>query len=83
MDTQFFPVLAHFIHGNIWTGSDGPLRYRLVPQPKEHLMTVQIWPGPMGYQEEAVTETRDYPLTQEGLDDLIAWLATQGQALKN
>lgn len=82
MDTQFFPVLAHFVHGNIWTGSDSSLRYRLVPDPKEGQMTVQIWPGPMAYQEETVTETVVYPLTEEGMAQMKGWLALQGQNLK-
>ena len=31
MEEYFLPVLSHFQNGNIWTGSDRRLRYRLVP----------------------------------------------------
>ena len=72
MDSQFFPVLPHFVHGNIWTGSDGSLRYRLVPD--KETITAQIWQGPLAFAEDRVEDSAQFPLSQEGLEAMKVWL---------
>lgn len=72
MAQSFFPVLSHFENGNPWTASAGRLRCRVVPG--EEGLTAEVWEGPWAYEFSQVEETRVFPLTQEGLDALPAWL---------
>ena len=67
MDEELFlPVLSHFENGNFWTASGGALRYKVVPDTGE---------GPWRYQDSTVEETKEFPLSEEGLEELRGWLA--------
>ena len=76
MDEELFlPVLSHFENGNFWTASGGAMRCRVDSDTGEspHL-TAQVWEGPWRLQDSRVEETREFPLTEEGLAGLRAWL---------
>ena len=67
MDEELFlPVLSHFENGNFWTASGGALRYKVVPDTGE---------SPWRYQDSTVEETKEFPLSEEGLEELRGWLA--------
>lgn len=76
MDEELFlPVLSHFENGNFWTASGGALRYRVEPDTGETpRLTAQVWEGPWSLRDSRVEETQEFPLTEEGLEALRAWL---------
>ena len=77
MDEELFlPVLSHFENGNFWTASGGALRYKVVPDTGESpRLTAEVWEGPWRYQDSTVEETKECPLSEEGLEELRGWLA--------
>lgn len=78
MAELFLPVLSHFQNENPWSASAGRMRYRILPtpapEPETGVLTVEVWEGPWAYEFSTVEETRTFPLTQEGLDQLPQWL---------
>jgi len=78
MADLFLPVLSHFQNKNPWTASLGRLRYRILPTvadtDPDSLLTAEVWEGPWAYEFSTVEDTKTFPLTQEGLDALPAWL---------
>ena len=77
MDELFLPVLSHFENGNFWTTSAGALCCRVDPVKEEDAWTgldAQVWEGPWSLADSRVEETRRFPLTGEGLEELRAWL---------
>ena len=75
MDEELFlPVLSHFENGNFWTASGGALRYKVVPDTGESpRLTAEVWEGPWRYQDSTVEETKEFPLSEEGLEELRGW----------
>ena len=76
MEELFLPVLAHFENGNFWTASGGAMRYKVVPdtQAQEPHLTAEVWEGPWNYQDSRIEEKAEFPLSEEGLQALQAWL---------
>ena len=59
-------------------GKDQPgrMRYRVDPvlgEDQPPALTAQVWEGPWRLQDSAVEETRSFPMTEEGLEELRAW----------
>ena len=68
MEELYLPVLSHFQNGNVWTASAGKLRYRAA--------------GGETSGESIVTYPfREFPLTEEGIDQLRAWLLTWAEEM--
>ena len=78
MAELFLPVLSHFLNGNLWTASDGRLRYRVVPslsqEEKDCPITAQVWEGPWAYEFSTVEEEKLFPLSEAGLKVMRQWL---------
>ena len=72
MEELFLPVLSHFQNGNFWTASGGRMQCRV--DPGEEALTAQVWEGPWNQEDSIMEETRDFPLTDGGLEELRAWL---------
>lgn len=72
MEALYLPVLSHFQNGNLWTGSDRRLRYRIVPG--EETITAEVWEGPWAYELSQVEERTEYPMDEAGLTALGAWI---------
>lgn len=72
MEDFFLPVLSHFQNENFWTASAGALRYRVTP--REEGLAAEVWEGPWRYADSRVEETRTFPLSDEGLEELRRWL---------
>ena len=83
----FIPTLHTFAMNNIFTGSWGALRFRAVPQvematPKEVDMEkssieVEFWHGPFCYEKSTMEGRSVFPMSQQGLQDMKAWLEAQ------
>ena len=84
MAQLFFPVLSHFQNNNGWLSSDGRLRFRVTPtldkvpegEDPTGFVTAEVWEGPWAYEFSTVEDTRDFPLTEEGLREVLQWLDT-------
>ena len=75
-ESLFLPVLSHFENKNFWTASGGRMRYRVDPvlgKDQPPTLTAQVWEGPWRLQDSIVEETRSFPMTEEGLEELRAW----------
>ena len=80
----FLPTLHSFAMNNIFTGSCGPLRFRIEPNvvkltPKEVDMEnstifAQFWRGPLCYEKSQMEGENTFPMSEQGREDLKAWL---------
>ena len=84
MQALFLPVLHSFENSNIFTGSYGSLRFRVVPAitmktPKEvdfdaSSMTAEVWHGPFCYKKSTMEDEKTFPLSEAGREELRLWL---------
>ena len=80
----FIPTLHTFAMNNIFTGSCGLFRFRAKPDvvmatPKEVDFTqstihVEFWHGLYCYEKSTMEGEKTFPLTEEGREEMIAWL---------
>lgn len=73
----FLPTLSSMEHGNVWTGSRGNTRWRI--SPGDGVMRAELWRGPMCLECSTVEAEHSFPLSQQGLDALRAWLTGQSE----
>lgn len=84
----FIPTLHTFENGNIFTGSCGLLRFRIVPTvtqtankkgviPEESSIHCEFWHGELCYELSRMEDAQTFPMTQEGRTALKAWLEAQ------
>ena len=86
MEELFLPVLHSFENNNIFTGSDGELRFRIVPQvtmipPKNKEVDFEnssigceVWYGQLCYEKSEVADSAVFPMSEEGRQSMRAWL---------
>lgn len=84
MEDLFVPTLHTFENNNLFTGSWGLLRFRIEPEiimktAKEIDMEAssikgEFWHGKFSYEKSQMEGSQIFPLSQEGRNDLIAWL---------
>ena len=79
MNELFIPTLSFWENGNSWYGSLGQARFFI--QPQEGQLSVQLWRGPLTRELSELLAEAAFPISQEGLDQLAAWLDQQAQAL--
>lgn len=72
MEELFLPVLSHFHNQNVWTASRGRMRYRVTPG--EDGLLAEVWEDPWCYELSRVEYTQAFPLEEEGIEVLRAWL---------
>lgn len=82
----FLPTLHTFAMNNIFTGSWGLLRFRIVPSitmagkevnVEESSMTAEYWHGLYCYEKSEMEGKQVFPLTEEGRAEMKAWLEDQ------
>ena len=83
----FLPTLHTFAMDNIFTGSKGLLRFRVVPEvvmatPKEvdyanSVMHAAYWHGLFCYEKSTMEEEKNFPLTDEGREEMLRWLESK------
>ena len=66
------PRLFYFESGNHFTGSRGNMDYRI--DPDGEVMHLKAWHGLLCSELAEIEDTADVPLTQEGFDQMLAWL---------
>lgn len=80
----FIPTLHSFAMNNVFTGSFGLFRFRIVPNvvkksPKEVNMaessiTAEYWHGVYCYEKSEIEGNETFPMTQEGRNAMKVWL---------
>lgn len=85
----FLPTLHTFAMKNIFTGSCGLLRFKIVPNvvkseanPKEVDMeqssiTAEFWHGELCYEKSEMEGKETFPMSEEGRLALKSWLEAQ------
>jgi hypothetical protein len=86
MAELFLPTLHTFAMKNPFTGSCGLFRFRVVPNvimatPKEvdfqqSTMVAEFWHGLYCYEKSTVEGQQTFPMTEEGRQALLQWLAS-------
>ncbi len=84
MEEIYLPTLHWFAMNNLFTGSSGTFRFRAKPNvvmatAKEvdyeaSSITCQYWHGPFCYEKSRMEASRDFPMTQSGVDEMKQWL---------
>lgn len=71
------PTLLFFQNGNGWKGSSGLLRFHVEPAEEREegrMLPVCVWCGPFCRELSQIDDTASFPLSEEGLTQLTAWL---------
>lgn len=73
---ESIPKIEWFANDNPYTESQMLFHYIILPDVKEETMTVKIWQGKYCYEKsiDDIVEERTFPLTQQGLDDAVAYI---------
>ena len=84
MPDIYIPTLHTFAMDNIFTGSCGQLRFRIVPDVvmatakevdmENSSIKVEYWHGPFCYEKSVMEGSSVFPMTQEGRLAMKAWL---------
>ena len=87
---MFLPVLSHFQNENIWIASDGKLRYQVSPATvekedgtKDALIIGEVWEGPWSREFSVIEEVEEFPMTEDGIEDLRAWLILESMEIND
>ena len=80
----FLPTLHTFAMNNVFTGSCGNLRFKIVPKVEKltekevdmqnSSMEVACWRGPLCFEKSQMEDEATFPMTEEGRIALKAWL---------
>ena len=91
MAEYFMPAFSHFQNGNPWSASAGRLNYLITPLiPKDEnkipvlenaTFEVQVWEGPWERSFSTIEATETFPLTEEGLAAIPAFLESWRQTV--
>lgn len=84
MAEVFIPTLHSFAMNNIFTGSCGAFRFRAAPNVvmatakevdfEQSTIKAEFWHGPFCWELSTMEGERVFPMTQEGVDEMKAWL---------
>lgn len=75
----FLPTLSSMEYGNLWTGSRKNARWRIIP--RDGQMETEVWPGPLCCELSTVTHTAQFPISEEGIEQLRGWLFDRSEEL--
>ena len=83
MSQLYLPTLHTFAMNNIFTGSCGSFRFKIVPSVtmkgkevdfENSSMKAEFWHGPFCYEKSEMEGERTFPLSTEGREELLSWL---------
>jgi hypothetical protein len=80
------PTLLFWENGNTWYGSLGQARFFIQPvKPEEEnapaTLKAEVWKGPLTRQLSEILATASFPLSEEGLSQVVLWLEEQAKPL--
>ena len=80
----YIPTLHTFAMNNVFTGSCGDLRFKITPNVTKKnskevdfdasSMDVEIWHGLFCYEKSEIEDNKNFPMSEEGRNALIAYL---------
>lgn len=76
---MYLPSLSHWEYGNNWSGNVGRASYHAVAREREdgeREIVAEAWIWPPCYELATPERTERFPLSEEGLEALRAWLET-------
>ena len=71
----FLPSLPHWTYENPWSGSYLKARYFVTVS--DGAMHAKVWDQDISLEFADIKASSDFELTQEGLDEMRAWLVEQ------
>ena len=83
MEVLFIPTLHTFAMQNVFTGSCGAFRFKVTPsvttQGKEvdfenSSLLAEYWHGMFCYEKSEIEDSKVFPLSPEGREDMLKWL---------
>ena len=82
---KVIPEVTYFTSGNIYIGSicksgrinETTFNYKISPDGE--FLNVEIWFGMYCIGLSSVEITKQFPLTQDGINDLIDWINTESE----
>ena len=83
MSELFIPTLHTFAMNNIFTGSCGNFRFRIVPKVvmagkevvfEESNIFAEFWHGPFCYEKSEMEAEKTFPMSEEGRLEMKQWL---------
>ena len=84
MKEIFLPTLHWFAMTNLFTGSCGEFRFRAAPNVimatakevdfDQSSIKCEFWHGPFCYEKSEMEGERTFPMTEEGMAEMKAWL---------
>ena len=92
MNDIFIPTMLFWENGNSWYGSKGLTRFFIQPvkhEPPEEdphgeaytTLDSEVWKGTLTKALSEVLATASFPLSEEGLEQISAWLEDQAAKL--
>ena len=72
------PKPLYFESKNTYSGSIGLFCYKVIPSGEE--LTASVWKGPYCLEKSEALSTKPFPLTAQGREALLTWLAEQHAA---
>ena len=92
MNDIFIPTMLFWENGNSWYGSKGLTRFFIQPvkhEPPEEdshgeaytTLDAEVWKGPLTKALSEGLATASFPLSEEGLEQISAWLEDQAAKL--
>lgn len=79
------PTLLFWENGNSWYGSCGQARFFIKPGQTEGedspQLHIQLWRGPLCMDLSEILSTAQFPVSEEGLCQTVAWLEEQAKHL--
>lgn len=77
----YLPTLSHWEYGNPWSGERGQARFQITVS--EGQMTAEVWPGPMARAFVEPEMTQSFPVSEEGIESMRAWLLESAAVLNS
>lgn len=90
-DSEYFylPNLYTFQNGNAFIGSFQGLRFRVKPgktgegEEEREILSALVWHGEYCLERSEVQGEAEFPLTEEGREELLDWLEAEFQRFRN
>ena len=73
----FLPTRRMFENKNTFSGSFGNLRFFLYPDVETMTILAKVWHGPLCIEKSTVEEEQEFPLSDDGLAALRAYLTAR------
>lgn len=89
MNDIMIPTMLFWENGNTWYGSKGNARFYIQPvrqempddQRDQWILEVELWRGPLEKALSEILDAASFPLSEEGLDQTVAWLEEKAEEL--